>query len=181
MSFKPMDFNRLLDERGFKRDIAGEEDYAAAVKACELAFNNPEKRRGIIIGGDYGVGKTCLAQAICALFTVAPFRLNLGLPSQSEKLGGAWQENYGENLYGQSVYLDDLGAEKPVNEYGVVTNYAAAFLMIYHYRGSGRLIITTNCNVNELDARYGGRVLSRLKDLCVPVRLKGKDKRIWEL
>ena len=55
------------------------------------------------------------------------------------------------------------------------------FIVTWHelHRTGTRLVVTTNLTTAELDARYGGRVLSRLKDLCVPLRLNGGDKRKW--
>ena len=38
---------------------------------------------------------------------------------------------------------------------------------------------TTNLSGEELEARYTMRVCSRLKDLMVPLHLKGGDKRRW--
>ena len=74
-----------------------------------------------------------------------------------------------------------IGAERTVNEYGVRIEAAGDFIVNYHAYGAKRLFITTNLSAPEIDARYGGRVLSRLKDLCVPVRFTGKDKRTWTL
>ena len=59
-------------------------------------------------------------------------------------------------------------------------DFGAALLAIEQMAATGKgLIVTTNLTTAELDARYGGRVLSRLKDLCVPLRLNGCDKRKW--
>ena len=75
----------------------------------------------------------------------------------------------------------DLGAENPVSDYGVRLERAGDFVVTWHelHRTGTRLVVTTNLTTSELDARYGGRVFSRLKDLCVPLRLNGGDKRTW--
>ena len=75
----------------------------------------------------------------------------------------------------------DFGAENPVSDYGVRLERAGDFIVTWHelHRTGTRLVVTTNLTTAELDARYGGRVLSRLKDLCVPLRLNGGDKRKW--
>ena len=56
---------------------------------------------------------------------------------------------------------------------------AGEFIVRYHLRGEGRLFVTTNLAGEELEARYTMRVCSRLKDLMVPLHLKGADKRRW--
>jgi len=90
-----------------------------------------------------------------------------------------------EPLY-QSVYIDDLGAEPQRNEYGVFVDVVGDFIAKWYeyltYKPSPRrMFITTNLNAEEIDERYGGRVLSRLKDIVIPLKLKGKDKRKWDL
>ena len=110
-----------------------------------------------------------------------PHLVNLADSREIVKLGDDWMEYYAENLYETNVVLDDLGAEKPENDYGVRFERAGEFIANYHTRGKGRLIISTNLTTAEIDSRYGGRVLSRLKDLCVPLRLTGRDKRTWSL
>ena len=69
-----------------------------------------------------------------------------------------------------------------MSDYGVRLERAGDFIVAWNelHRQGTRLIITTNLTTAELDGRYGGRVLSRLKDLCVPLRLNGGDKRRWE-
>lgn len=42
------------------------------------------------------------------------------------------------------------------------------------------VFVTTNLNVAQFDDRYNGRVSSRNKDMFVPLRLTGDDKRQWK-
>ena len=178
-----------LERGGFRRDIAGDVDFDAAVKACELAFSgamtpsrpteNEPRKKGVIVSGEYGVGKSCLVRAIAAAFRFRPRIVDLADSREIGKLDEAWMDYNSENLYATNVVLDDLGAEKPQNDYGIRFERAGEFIANYHARGKGRLIISTNLTTAELDSRYGGRVLSRLKDLCVPLRLTGRDKRVW--
>ena len=79
----------------------------------------------------------------------------------------------------RNVILDDLGAENIKNEYGVKRDIVGEFICRYHTKGKGRLFITTNLRGPELLDRYGGRVVDRLKQLCVPFHMKGKSKRQW--
>ena len=79
----------------------------------------------------------------------------------------------------RNVILDDLGAENIKNEYGVKRDIVGEFICRYHTRGKGRLFITTNLRGPELLDKYGGRVVDRLKQLCVPFHMEGKSKRKW--
>ena len=179
MCFDEKNVALALEACGFSRAIAGEEDFNAAVKAIITThtFN-----RGIIIAGEYGVGKTCLANAIVQIFGRGNFRIqSMNDPKDVDFLSEESIEFWADVVYERGVMLDDLGSEKPVNNFGVMQEVIGEFIVSYHEKGRGILIITTNLNAQELDGRYGGRVLSRLKDKCIPLRLKGKDKRQWQL
>ena len=78
-----------------------------------------------------------------------------------------------------NVVLDDLGAEPPVCSYGVRRELAGEFITRYHMLGRGRLFITTNLDGDAMLNQYTMRITSRLKDLCVPLHLTGRDKRTW--
>ena len=64
-----------LERGGFNREIAGYADFTAAVKVCKLAFG--VTRKGIIVAGEYGVGKSCLVKAIAASYQIRPRTINL--------------------------------------------------------------------------------------------------------
>ena len=171
---------RRLEANGWKRSVAGDADFDAAVAAVGQMVASG---RGLIVSGEYGVGKTALARIVANMFGTAVFKVRLAIPDDLVRLTRSWQEYYVENPYGQNTWLDDLGAENPVSEYGVRVERAGDFIVAWdelHDSGT-RLVITTNLTTAELDARYGGRVLSRLKDLCIPLRLAGRDKRRWLL
>ena len=109
--------------------------------------------------------------------------MRFSIQSQIETLSHECQEYFCRDLNEMSIYFDDLGAETPVNEYGIRIETVADFICEWHtlHTPGTRMIITTNLNTEGIDSRYGGRVLSRLKDLCIPLRLTGKDKRKWQM
>ena len=174
-----MSWDEALEKHGFSKSIAGKADFNAAVKACEIMAASPNL--GLIVSGKYGVGKTKLLNAIKSLMADKPAWINLGDPNDLECLTDEWMDYHCANFYKRNVILDDLGAEKPVNEYGVRSEIVADFIIRYHLQGKGRIIISTNLNTVGIDDRYGGRFLSRLKDLCVPLRFTGNDKRNWSI
>lgn len=169
---------RHLESHGWTRQVAGDADFGAALLAIgQMA----ETGKGLVVSGEYGVGKTALAAIATRAFGRSVFKVRLAIPDDLARLTRPWQEFYAENPYAQNAWLDDLGAENPVSDYGIRLERAGDFIVTWHelHRPGTRLVVTTNLTTAELDARYGGRVLSRLKDLCVPLRLTGGDKRRW--
>ena len=169
---------RHLESHGWTRRVAGDADFNAALLAVgQMA----ETGKGLVVSGEYGVGKSALAAIAARAFGGSVFRVRLALQDETERLTRPWQEYWAADPYAQNVWLDDLGAEQAASEYGVRTERAGDFIVAWHelHRPGTRLAVTTNLTTAELDARYGGRVLSRLKDLCVPLRLAGGDKRTW--
>lgn len=71
------------------------------------------------------------------------------------------------------LFLDDLGVEN-LTDWG-----RDHFYRLFEYRLNRRkaTFITTNLSLDELKERLHERILSRLKEMCVFVQLKGNDKR----
>ena len=173
-----------------REELFSDKLYAAALSAIETAGKEhkpPHPRqvismaatgKGLIVSGEYGVGKTALASLAARAFGGGVFKVRLAIPDDLDRLTRSWQE----------YYLEDAASDKSEfyeSElyvcYGVRLERAGDFIVTWHelHRTGTRLVVTTNLTTAELDARYGGRVLSRLKDLCVPLRLVGEDKRKW--
>ena len=161
-----------LERRGWTRSVAGEADFAAASLAlarCSV------QRRGIFAFGRYGCGKTALMRAIKPLFRPVHF-----VPLNDPEIAALMDEpEWNGDAIRCSVILDDLGAESAVTDYGIKRETAAEFVVRYHQRGGGRLFVTTNLTGEEIAERYTARLTSRIKELCVPLHLKGADKRKW--
>jgi len=77
--------------------------------------------------------------------------------------------------------LDDVGAEPVVNSYGnkscVVTELVQARYAAWARDGRLKLFLTTNLDAAEFRARYGERVVSRLKACCQVAVFVGADLR----
>lgn len=166
-----------IEAHGWTRQVAGEADFNAALSAIETAIDH---RLGLVISGEYGSGKTRLAEAFAASF--GHYRkIRCGIVEDLRMLTREWMEDNAENLFAGIVLLDDVGAEHPENVYGIKFEPILEFLTRWSElkRENAVLIITTNFTSAELDERYGGRFYSRLKDACVPLKLLGADKRQW--
>lgn len=161
---------------GYYRDKAGS-DFDILLDATVKAFNITMPRRvGLIITGDYGCGKTHFVKCLKLHGTFIDLNLSEAVEWIDQR--GCSASSINEICDG-NVFLDDLGAENIKNEYGVKRDVVGEFVCRYHTQGKGRLFITTNLRGSELIDRYGGRVVDRLKQLCVPVRMTGKSKREW--
>jgi DNA replication protein DnaC len=173
----PQDLVKIVEGNGFNREVAGG-DFVPLCNAASRAFGITTPRRvGLIVTGDYGCGKTFFVK--CLRIPNAHF-IDLTLAETVEWLDqhGGYQTSLDE-MCNRNIILDDLGAESIKNEYGVKRDIVGEFICRYHTKGKGRLFITTNLRGPELLDRYGGRVVDRLKQLCVPFHMNGKSKRKW--
>jgi DNA replication protein DnaC len=89
------------------------------------------------------------------------------------------REYGGFQAKGKVVYLDDVGSEETVNHYGSKINWFKEFLESYYLNSTdfSRLILSTNCNFDQIQEKYGFRVRSRMKEMFNIIDVKGKDLR----
>lgn len=164
-------------ERTFETFAVNEENK----KTYEIAksFRVIGDGSGIMFYGSFGVGKTHLAAAIAnsmigkmsVLYISAPdllteIRSNMNRQGNSDRMDLAKQAKL--------LILDDIGAEKP-SEWVRET----LFVLINHrYEHKLSTIFTTNCTLAELEERLGGRISSRIAEMCRCVKMNGDDWRL---
>lgn len=80
-----------------------------------------------------------------------------------------------EILNSNSVFvLDDIGVEK-------VSEFVEEFMYMVinkQYEKVYPIVITSNLPLSQLAEKLGDRVVSRIKEMCIIVEMKGEDKRI---
>lgn len=137
---------------------------------------------GLLMFGNPGNGKSHLAAAIVnAVIPRGKACVFRSVPALLKKL----QETYRADARvseseilavlqdADLVVLDDLGAEK-------MTEWAES--MLYYivdkrYRWRKPLIVTTNCDLEELEERIGTRTFDRLLEMCVLVENRATSYR----
>jgi len=154
-------------------------------EACNTFYNVPTVKlstnKGILIMGNTGRGKTLLMKAFAQnprisyiVVNAKTIRDNFKNKELSQKSCGVESTNYyagdfkslGSSMFNQKKYdlcIDDFGAEEMVNLYG---NKEEPVLDVLMKRLEEGLIthITTNLTFEEMEKRYGSRLVSRLNE-----------------
>lgn len=139
-----------------------------------------ELSTGLMFLGGTGTGKSFIAACIAKELIDKGYRcLMTNFPRIINELSGLYEgkQEYidGLNRY-DLLIIDDMAIERD-------TEYVAEIvhnIIDSRYRSGMPLIITTNLTIDEFthpkDVRKA-RIYSRLKEMCVPIPLVGKDRR----
>lgn len=164
-------------------------DDKADPKTIDIAKRYAEKfkemnGKGLILFGDVGTGKSYAAACIvneliqkripCKMTNFARIinELSSGFEGRQEYI-----DNF--NRYDLLV-IDDLAAERDT-EYMSENVYN---IIDARYRSGKALIVTTNLTADELknaEEVRKQRIYSRLLEMCMPIEVKGKDRRKTKL
>lgn len=132
---------------------------------------------GLILMGTVGTGKTHLAAAITHYLAERGIGVKFGnIVDLFEDLRNSYNTDDDILLDLKRVPLlviDDLGKERKT-EWTQEQIYA---IVNYRYEHNLPLVITTNCTVKELNTRLGDATMSRIREMCEPVKVVGEDVR----
>lgn len=160
--------------------------------SSRLGVENPSFDKGILLGGNVGVGKTTLmrlfqrnrrqvytiqnAKAIADLFE-AKGEESMGQFIESPKLPVNDVENFYHTNMG--LCIDDLGTETLKNHYGNKKNVIGDVIELRYDKGNaGTLLhLTTNLTGDQVLGFYGQRVSSRIRQCLNVVDFLGQDRR----
>ena len=136
-------------------------------------------RKGLLIRGISGVGKTHLVR--CVEDNKRNPILVLSMIDITEKIKSEG-EYVIEPREKSIIYLDDVGTEEPtVKHYGTSISFFKNFIESTYLRYEGktfnRLMISTNNSFDEMEEKYGFRVRSRIKEMFNIVDVDGVDMR----
>ena len=160
---------QALEENGWVKSIAGDAEFNKAVSAIQAMFSSG---RGLLVTGDAGCGKTQLMSALRDWLNSDT--LNWMYCKEPKDIN---YMRYDDDAIKGNVFVDDIGCEEIIREYGNIIDVVGDYIQRYHYRGTGRFIATTNLNSQQVNERYGARCLDRLLEMCVVLKLNGKTKR----
>ena len=160
---------QALEENGWVKSIAGDAEFNKAVSAIQAMFSSG---RGLLVTGDAGCGKTQLMSALRDWLNSDT--LNWMYCKEPKDIN---YMRYDDDAIKGNVFVDDIGCEEIIREYGNIIDVVGDYIQRYHYRGNGRFIATTNLNSQQINERYGARCLDRLLEMCVVLKLNGKTKR----
>jgi DNA replication protein DnaC len=140
----------------------------------ELGFSF---QKGLMIRGVSGLGKTHLVRCVAKnelnpILVLSMIEITDEIKSEGEYELRLWNNKL--------IYLDDVGTEEPVvNHFGTKVTFFKNFIESYYLRNKiyNKLIISTNNNFSEIEAKYGFRVRSRMKDMFNFIDVSGQDMR----
>jgi DNA replication protein DnaC len=177
-----------------------EEDHSVIFKLLTYFLRDQENadklgisfRKGIILTGPIGCGKTSLMNLMRYISAAHTHHIMLPcrkLAFEFNENGFAVIQKYSENSFvtgnqewEPKIYcFDDLGAETIMKHYGTDCNVLAEILLsrydLFISHGM-RTHLTTNLNSSEIEAAYGSRVRSRLREMMNLIAFDySRDKR----
>lgn len=189
--------NEMIENSGlpkrFRRktfhNYSSKENLIAYEKAKEFADNFPEVKKGLLLVGPVGTGKTHLAAAISNKLISKLYSVYFGnttsimsfIKSTYSK-DAKITESEAIELITEKVDLliiDDLGKENETE------NTLSVLYQIINklYEDEKVVVITTNFNSSDLTRKLGERgkaIVSRITGMCEPVVLIGEDWRLKE-
>ncbi len=142
---------------------------------------NPEMKKGLVLYGTVGNGKSDACKAIINRFASSKFVckfMNLPefLQALQDTIGNkekTLEHELGLLITPHLLVLDDLGTEKE-------SDWAAEklFMTFEKRRRSGKhTFFTTNLNTKQIEAKYGARILDRMIESCSWVQFNGGSFR----
>lgn len=163
--------------------------YEFAIKA---KIKNPSLKKGIMLAGDFGVGKTDLMALFAKNYRMVYDVVN------AKKISGDFEREGDEALKqylvnkknpvndASSFYqpesglcIDDLGTEDVKVHFGNRKSVLADILEVRYSKSKvGQCLhATTNLTADQIKEYYGGRIASRMKEIFNIIELPGKDRR----
>lgn len=132
-------------------------------------------KNGLFVQGTAGLGKTKVLEAVSDNPLYKIKIISMIQVSEAVKEHGSFEIDTR-----QIILLDDVGSEQEtVNHYGTKINWFKDFIESYYLQNKiySGLLVTTNCTGDEIEAKYGYRVRSRIREMFNQITLTGEDKR----
>lgn len=169
-----------LERWTFANDDGANKELSEAMKKYADNFEEFKKQgKGLLLYGDVGRGKTYAAACVANAVLDKGYSVFM---TDFVSIASAASEEWNKQAYYNSLnnfsllIIDDLNAERK-------TEYMQEIVKAVintRYNAGLPIIITTNLTGEELqspsDMDYK-RIFSRLYEMCIPVKVEGKDRR----
>ena len=157
-----------------------------------LKIENPDYDKGLMMAGNFGVGKTWMMQLFQAnqrqCFRMRPAK---HIADAFEVAGEETQQEFvypfkntfeDPDVFFQKesgLCIDDIGTEDVKNHYGNKKNVIGDLFEIRYSKKTTGIMLhaTTNLTTEQLKDFYGMRVVSRMREIFNFVELPGEDRR----
>lgn len=158
---------------------------SVAEKYVQHFFDMQQRGKGLLLYGGVGTGKTYIVACIINALVEEGITCKL---TNFSRLANEWmakefneKQNYvdGLNTYNLLV-IDDLGSERSTD----FMNELIYSVIDTRHKSGKPLIVTTNLSGDNLKHPadiHSERVFSRLFEMCIPVEVKGADRRKLKL
>lgn len=161
------------------------EELDAKGKVAEFVENFQELKaqgRGLLIAGPVGTGKSQLVVSLLVelvnryLVRVKFLTFSELLELFKQSINDESKAVEANSLFREDVIaIDDIGTGR-VSDFDM--DKVNAFIDRIYREMTPCLIVSTNLNKKDLAAHIGERVISRLTEMCEPIVLTGKDRRV---
>lgn len=187
-------FGYRFDNFEYKLGSLEEQAYKQARQIAGFYYKNPKKTGNSLLFGKAGSGKTHLAMAVlnavnesssdpmqrCLFLNVTALFKEMRAYI-ADKVTNKWSEDYAIEKVSKAdlIVIDDLGAESAD---GNATKFVQDILWEI-YEANQRIITTTNLTMDELQATYHDRLVSRFLEGSRGKLIdftKINDKRMWK-
>lgn len=138
-------------------------------------------KKGLFLVGETGVGKTHIAYAIAKELVEEGHKVRFYNTSEfldilRDEFNAPDEERglFKEIMdYDGVLFFDDIGAEKP-SAWAVERLY---LIINKKYEQVRPMFFTTNCSKDNLVKILGDRIVSRITEMTVQIRIQGTDRR----
>jgi DNA replication protein DnaC len=160
--------------------------------ATNVGIDNPSLEKGLCLAGVFGVGKSWMVKLFQKNQRQVYFIRNAKQIAKEYQMDGAIASEQYENKFKNPVNdsslfyqpfsglcIDDLGTEDIKNSYGNKSNVIGDLIELRYSKGNtGPLLhATTNFTSDQIEAYYGPRVRSRMREIFNFIELPGNDRR----
>jgi|WetSurMetagenome_2_1015567.scaffolds.fasta_scaffold00004_24 DNA replication protein DnaC len=137
-----------------------------------LDWLEDNKGKGLYLCGDFGRGKSSIILGV-----IRPLFEIIGKPLPGfHAIKLPIDRNFEKYWSWKYSYIDELGAESMVNDYG---EKYEAFNMILNIaeQDLNILVMSSNLTAQQFCQRYGDRAMERINSLCKIIEFKGESLR----